>query len=94
MEDASDPMRMLRRLRGKIESRSLLLATLTEAAQLWQRTGSLAAYLVVFSALDSNDEEIRQLAEGPLKRSSPRPARRRRDSELPLGKPERWKQSA
>lgn len=74
MENASDPMRMLRLLRGRDESRSLLSATWAESAQLWRQTGSLAAYLVIFSALDSNDDEVRHLAEESLNRSSPRPA--------------------
>jgi hypothetical protein len=95
MEKPSDPVRILRRLRGSVESRSLLLTTLTEAAQLWRQTGSLAAYLVVFSALDSNDSEIRQPAEKSLNRSSPRPANHRTNSSsATVRRAARWKESA
>lgn len=95
MENPSDPMRMLRSLRGRDESRSPLLATLTEAAQLWRQTGSLGAYLVIFSALDSNDDEVRHLAEESLNRSSPRPASHRGNSgNTTLEKSQRWKESA
>lgn len=73
MENTSEPMRTLRSLRGGAQSRYLLLATLTEAAKLWRQTGSLAAYQVIVSALDSNDDEVRRLAEEALNRSSPRP---------------------
>lgn len=74
MENASDPMRTLRSLRGSVESRAVLLTTLTEAAHLWIQTGSVTAYQVIVSALDSNDHEIRIFAEGLLHRKSPRPA--------------------
>jgi hypothetical protein len=77
MENASDPMPVLRSLRGSHESRRLLLATLTEASEFWRQNGSLAAYQVIFAALDSNDDEVRQLAEESLGRSSPRPAKQR-----------------
>ena len=71
MEKTSDPMPTLRSLSD--QSRSLLLATVVEAAQLWRQTGSLAAYQVIVSALDSNDDEVRSLAESCLNRNSPRP---------------------
>lgn len=59
---------------------SLRLATLTEAAQLWKQTRSLTAYHLIVSALDSNDNEVRRLAEEFLNRSSPRPASHRAKS--------------
>jgi hypothetical protein len=59
------------------QDHSLLLATLSDVARLWQQTGSLAAYQVIVSALDSNDDEVRRLAEEVLNRSSPRPGNRR-----------------
>lgn len=77
MENASDPMPVLRSLRGSHVSRRLLLATLTEASQLWRHNGSLAAYQVIFAALDSNDDEVRRLAEEALNHRSPRPSRQR-----------------
>jgi len=95
MENASDPMHMLRVLSAGDESRTLLLATLTEAVRLWRQTSSLADYHVIVSALDSSDAELRQLAEESLNRSSPRPGSRPRNSDsTPSGKSPRWKESA
>ncbi len=47
MENAGDTMRTLRDLSGSDESRFVLLAALSEAAQLWRQTGSLRAYQVI-----------------------------------------------
>jgi hypothetical protein len=80
MENSSDPMPVLRAVKGGDERRSLLLAGLIEAAQLWTQTASLPAYLAIFSALDSNDEEVRRLAEQFLRRSSPRSCDQRREA--------------
>jgi hypothetical protein len=55
---------------------TVLLETLSDAATVWRQTGSLAAYQVIVSALDSNDDEIRRWAEETLNRHSPRPVRR------------------
>ncbi len=76
MENASDPMPILRAPGASDERRSELLAALAEAAKLWKEAGSLEAYLAIFSALDSNDDEVRRLAEHSLNRRSPRPWRK------------------
>lgn len=55
---------------------SMLLATLRDIATVWRQTGSLTAYQVIVSALDSNDDEIRRWAEEALNRTSPRPVSR------------------
>ena len=77
MENAKDTMRLLRSLKSSCGSRSEILAVLIEATQLWRQTRSLAAYHLVMSALDSNDDEIRRMAEESLNRRSPRPITRR-----------------
>jgi hypothetical protein len=88
-------MRVARTSTDSQEDHSFLLATLTDIAGLWRRTGSLAAYQVIVSALDSNDDEVRRLAEESLNRCSPRPATHRANSDnLTLGKDKRWKESA
>ena len=71
------------------------LATLTKAARLWKQTRSLAAYHLIVSALDSNDDEVRRLAEEFLNRSSPRPASHRANSDgATPGASQRRKESA
>lgn len=80
MEKASDPMPPLRALRAGDARRSKLLTALTQAAQLWREPGSLAAYVTIFSALDSNDDEVRRLAERALNRWSPRPCDRKKEA--------------
>ncbi|SRR6266700_1870571 len=80
MQNSSDPMRLLRLLRGDGKGRSLLLATVTEDTHLWRQASSLTAYHVIVSALDSSDDEVRRLAEESLSRSSPRPANHKADS--------------
>jgi hypothetical protein len=82
MENASNPMPMLRALKARGESRTLLLATLTEAVALWKQTSSLAAYHVIVSTLDSSDGEVRGLAEESLNRSSPRPTNHKTNSRV------------
>lgn len=95
MEKTSNPVSMLLCLRGSSESRSLHLATLTEAVQLWRQTRSLAAYHVIVAALDSNNDEVRQLAEASVNRSSPRPASHGLESDSAAsGKSRWWKESA
>jgi hypothetical protein len=95
MENASNPVPMLRALKARGESRTLLVATLTEAVTLWRQTSSLEAYHVIVSALDSSDGEVRRLAEESLNRSSPRPANRKTNSQsTTLGTPQRRKKSA
>lgn len=92
MENASNPMPMLRALRAGDESRTLLLATVTEAVSLWRQTSSLAAYHVIVSALDSSDGEVRRVAEESLNRSSPRPPKHKSNSHATtLGTPQRRK---
>jgi hypothetical protein len=94
MERASNPMPVLRALRGD-ESRTLLLAALTEAVRMWRQTSSLAAYHVIVLALDSNDDEIRHMAEESLNRRSPRPAKRQARTGKPtLATSKWWKESA
>jgi hypothetical protein len=39
----------------------------------WEKYGDLKAYEVLISALDSNDEEARAVAQTLLRRKSPRP---------------------
>lgn len=95
MENPIDPIRLLRFLRSGGESRSQLLANLTEAVQIWRETSGLAAYHVIVSALDSNDDEIRRLAEVCLNRRSPRPRQHRAHSAgRTLERDSRWKESA
>ena len=89
MESASNSMPMLRALRGD-ESRTLLLATLTEAVKIWRQTSSLAAYHVIVLALDSNDDEVRQMAEESLNRRSPRPAKRQARTGKPRLATSQW----
>ena len=55
------------------DHRALLLEELSHVARLWKQTGSLGAYQVIVSALDSNADEIRTFAEKLLHRHSPRP---------------------
>lgn len=95
MEKAGNTMPMLRALKTRGESRTLLLATLTEAVALWRQTSSLAAYHLIVSALDSSDGEVRRLAEESLNRNSPRPPNRKTNSQgTTLEIPQRWKKSA
>lgn len=81
MENARNGMHALCSLRGAGESHTVVRTTVIEATQLWRQTGSLAAYHVIVSALDSNDDEIRSLAEGAVHRSSPRPPKTRPTNE-------------
>ena len=39
----------------------------------WNNHADLKAYQVLITALDSNDEEVRKIAEALLRRKSPRP---------------------
>ena len=41
----------------------------------WRDYADLKAYQVLLTALDSNDEEVRKIAEALLRRKSPRPER-------------------
>jgi hypothetical protein len=40
---------------------------------LWNNRADLKAYQVLINVLDSNDEEVRKIAEALLRRKSPRP---------------------
>lgn len=40
---------------------------------LWNNHADLKAYQVLITSLDSNDEEVRKIAEALLRRKSPRP---------------------
>lgn len=74
---------------------AVLLATLSEVAAAWRQTGSLTAYQVIVSALDSNDDEIRRCAEEILNRHSPRPAGRHANSDAKAsGGSHLWRESA
>jgi hypothetical protein len=73
MERIIELIRIVRSLHGGRQNHTLLLAALSEIATLWRQTGSLEAYQVIVSALDSNNHEIRQWAEEVLNRTSPRP---------------------
>ena len=88
-------IRVVRSSTASQEDRAVVLATLSDVARLWQQTRSLAAYHVIVSALDSNDDEVRRLAEESLNRSSPRPASHRANGDgATLVKSQRWKESA
>lgn len=74
MEQFIEPIRIVRSSTASQEDRTVVLATLSDAAMLWRQTASLEAYKVIIAALDSNDGEVRRVAEGSLNRKSPRPA--------------------
>lgn len=88
-------IRVVRSSTASQEDRAVVLATLSDVAKLWRQTRSLPAYHVIVSSLDSNDDEVRRLAEESLNRSSPRPANHRANSDgSTSGKFQRWKESA
>ncbi len=64
--------RMVRCSQGSQRERGMALAVLSDAIELWRQNASLMAYQVILSALDSNDEEVRETAGRVLTRSSPR----------------------
>lgn len=76
MERIIELIRIVRSLNGAQQKHRLLLAVLSDVATLWRETGSLAAYQVIVSALDSNNHEIRRWAEEAVNRTSPRPVSR------------------
>jgi hypothetical protein len=65
--------RILRCSQAGREERDKALAVLSDAIELWRQNASLAAYQVILSALDSNDQEVRETAGRVLVRNSPRP---------------------
>ena len=68
-------VRILRCSTASDREREMSCAVLSDAIELWRRNASIMAYQVILSALDSNDEEIRNIAGGFLNRASPRPQR-------------------
>lgn len=76
MKKSVELVRMLRTLTLTGPDHAVVLATLSDVATVWRQTGSLAAYEVIVSALDSNDGAVRRWAEETLSRHSPRPASR------------------
>lgn len=76
MERVIELIRIVRSSNIGRQDRARLLATLSDIAGIWRQTGSLAAYEVIVSALDSNDDDIRRWAEETLNRHSPRPGSR------------------
>lgn len=65
--------RIVRCSQGSQQERGIALAVLSDAIEPWRESASLMAYQVILSALDSNDEEVREAAGRVLTRSSPRP---------------------
>lgn len=77
MKNLIELVRLVRSSNTRQEDRALVLATLSDVAQIWRERRSLLAYHVMVCALDSNDAEVRRFAEESLNRQSPHPAKPR-----------------